>query len=40
MLRDMQRFLVLYKEFKWGRQIVSAALQRPLIGGYLMQHWL
>ena len=39
-LRDMWRFVVLYKEFKWGRQIASAALQRPLIGGYSMQKWL
>jgi flavin-dependent dehydrogenase len=35
-LRDMWRFVVLYKEFKGGRQIASAALQRPLIGGYSM----
>jgi len=39
-LRDMWRFVVLYKEFKWGRQIASAALQRPLLGGYSMQRWL
>jgi len=39
-LRDMWRFVVLYKEFKWGRQIASAALQRPWIGGYSMQKWL
>jgi flavin-dependent dehydrogenase len=39
-LRDMWRFVVLYKEFKWGRQIASAALQRPLIGGYSMWKWL
>jgi flavin-dependent dehydrogenase len=39
-LRDMWRFIVLYKEFKWGRQIARAALQRPLIGGYSMQRWL
>jgi flavin-dependent dehydrogenase len=39
-LRDLWRFIVLYKEFKWGRQIFSAALQRPLIGGYSMQRWL
>jgi len=38
-LRDMWRFVVLYKEFKWGRQIASAALQRPLIGGYSMMKW-
>ncbi|HQW20495.1 MAG TPA: NAD(P)/FAD-dependent oxidoreductase [Rhodocyclaceae bacterium] len=39
-LRDMWNFVVLFKEFKWGRQIVSAAMQRPLIGGYSMQRWL
>jgi flavin-dependent dehydrogenase len=39
-LRDMWRFILLYKEFKWGRQIASAALQRPWIGGYSMQKWL
>jgi hypothetical protein len=39
-LRDMWRFIVLYKEFKWGRQIFRAAMQRPLIGGYSMQRWM
>jgi len=39
-IRDMWRFVVLYKEFKWGRQIAGAALQRPWIGGYSMQKWL
>ena len=39
-MRDLWRFVVLYKEFKWGRQIASAALQRPLLGGYSMMKWL
>ena len=39
-VRDLWRFVLLYKEFKWGRQIMSAALQRPWIGGYSMQKWL
>jgi flavin-dependent dehydrogenase len=39
-LRDMWRFIVLFKEFKWGRQIASAALQRPFLGGYSMQRWM
>ncbi len=39
-LRDLWRFLVLYKEFKWGRQMFMAAMQRPLIGGYTMRRWL
>jgi len=38
-LRDMWRFVVLYKEFNWGRQIMRAAIQRPFIGGYSMKHW-
>jgi hypothetical protein len=36
----MWRFVVLYKEFKWGRQIFRAAMQRPLLGGYSMRRWL
>jgi flavin-dependent dehydrogenase len=39
-LRDMWNFVVLFKEFKWGRQIARAALQRSLAGGYPNQHWL
>ena len=39
-LRDMWRFIVLYKEFKWGRQIANAALQRPLLNGYSVRKWL
>jgi hypothetical protein len=39
-LRDMWNFIVLFKEFKWGRQIAGAALQRPIVGGYSMQRWL
>ncbi len=38
-LRDMWRFIVLYKEFKWGREIFKAAMLRPFIGGYPMKHW-
>ena len=39
-LRDMWRFVVLYKEFKWGRQIANAALQRPFLNGYSVRKWL
>jgi hypothetical protein len=39
-LRDLWRFIVLYKEFRWGRQMLRIAMQRPLIGGYSMQRWL
>jgi len=38
-LRDIWRFVVLYKEFKWGRQIALAALQRPMFGGYPALRW-
>ena len=38
-LRDMWRFVVLYKEFNWGRQIALAALQR-LFGPYAAKRWL
>src|SRR3989338_865719 len=38
-LRDLWNFILLYKEFKWGRQIFRAAMQRPLVGGYSMRHW-
>jgi flavin-dependent dehydrogenase len=39
-LRDLWRFIVLYKEFKWGRQMAMVAMQRPLLGGYSMRRWL
>jgi len=39
-MKDIWNFVLLYKEFKWGRQIFRAAMQRPLIGGYSMQRWL
>lgn len=39
-LRDLWRFIVLYKEFKWGRQIARAAVQRLLAPGYPMHRWL
>jgi flavin-dependent dehydrogenase len=39
-LRDLWRFIVLYKEFKWGRQIARAAFARPLIGGYSLRRWI
>jgi len=39
-LRDMWRFVVLFKEFKWGRQIALAAALRPFLGGYSMRRWL
>ena len=39
-LRDMWRFVVLFKEFKWGRQIAARALQRFWQGKYPEEHWL
>jgi len=39
-LRDLWRFLLLYKEFKWGRQIALAAAQRLAAPGYPGARWL
>ena len=39
-LRDMWRFVVLYKEFNWGRQIFREMMQRPVMGGYSTQRWM
>ena len=39
-MRNMWRFVVLYKAFKWGRQFANAALQRPLLNGSSVRKWL
>ena len=39
-LRDMWRFIVLYKEFEWGRQILDCTLDRLKRGRYPQQRWL
>jgi flavin-dependent dehydrogenase len=39
-LRDMWRFIVLYKEFKWGRQIFRASMERLLAGDYSKRYWI
>jgi len=39
-LRDIWSFLLLYKEFKWGRQIATASMQRLLQGDYSQKNWL
>lgn len=39
-LRDIWRFVVLYKEFKWGRQIAARSVERLLYGKYPDQLWL
>ena len=38
-LRDLWRFVVLYKEFKWGRQIFRAAMSRIGAPGYPADRW-
>lgn len=38
-MRDIWRFLLLYKEFKWGRQIVGRSIQRAIKGRYPQEHW-
>ena len=39
-LRDLWRFVLLYKEFKWGRRIALAAAQRLAAPGYPGARWL
>lgn len=39
-LRDIWRFIVLYKEFKWGRHLVNCSLERLRYREYLNKHWL
>jgi len=39
-MRDIWRFLTLYKEFKWGRQIAAVSMQRLLRGDYSQKNWL
>ncbi|HUQ76699.1 MAG TPA: NAD(P)/FAD-dependent oxidoreductase [Burkholderiales bacterium] len=39
-LRDLWRFVLLYKEFNWGREIARAAAQRLFGPGYSTQRWL
>ncbi|TNF93681.1 MAG: hypothetical protein EP297_12265 [Gammaproteobacteria bacterium] len=38
-LRDIWRFVVLYKEFKWGRQIFRASMERLFLGDYSKRYW-
>ena len=38
-LQDIWRFVVLYKEFKWGRQIMRSAMQRSIFGRYSEKNW-
>ncbi|MDH3974201.1 MAG: NAD(P)/FAD-dependent oxidoreductase [Deltaproteobacteria bacterium] len=39
-MKDIWNFLVLYKEFKWGRQILSAGIDRLFKGAYSRKKWL
>lgn len=38
-IKDIWKFLVLYKEFKWGRQITRASLERLFKGTYSSERW-
>lgn len=38
-IKDIWKFLLLYKEFKWGRQIARASLERLFQGTYSSQRW-
>ncbi len=39
-LRDIWRFLVLYKEFRWGRELAKCSVERLFHGKYRSQRWL
>lgn len=39
-VKDLWNFIVLYKEFKWGRRIARASLERLLYGKYSERRWL
>ena len=38
-MQDIWQFVVLYKEFKWGRKIGRASLQRLFTGNYSQANW-
>lgn len=40
LLKDIWHFIVLYKEFKWGRKIAASSLERKLLGDYTSRRWL
>ena len=40
LLKDTWNFILLYKEFKWGRQIMRASIERLIKGKYLDRRWL
>lgn len=39
-LRDIWNFIVLYKEFKWGRKMLAAGIDRLFRGAYSRRRWL
>jgi len=39
-MKDIWHFVKLYKEFKWGRQIMAMSMQRLLRGDYSQKNWL
>ncbi|MDX8382552.1 MAG: NAD(P)/FAD-dependent oxidoreductase [Ghiorsea sp.] len=39
-LKDTWNFVCLYKEFKWGREITRASLERLLLGDYRQDKWM
>jgi len=39
-MRDLWRFVVLYKEFKWGRKIAARSIERLVYGTYPDHRWL
>jgi len=40
LLGDMWRYVLLFKEFNWGRQMVARAGERLFFGRYLQSQWL
>jgi len=39
-MKDIWGFLLLYKEFGWGRQIARASIERLIHGKYLDKRWV
>ncbi|MDX8377848.1 MAG: NAD(P)/FAD-dependent oxidoreductase [Mariprofundales bacterium] len=39
-LTDMWRYVLLFKEFNWGRQIIARSSERAFFGKYMSKQWL
>lgn len=39
-VRDIARFLLLFKEFRWGREMIRCSMERIFYGEYLSKRWL